>query len=166
MSHDLEAIEALRARYRPSKITTLFVGESAPASGDFFYSGNTALKRHMQSAVEDSIGDNGGEFLERFKGYGWYLDDLVLIPVNRLEKSERLALCKNSQNSLATRIAEYQPAAIVTLLMSIKPIVDAAAVEAGSTARRFAVPFPGMGQQGRFKIAMAEIVPGLPRLSA
>jgi hypothetical protein len=51
----------------------------------------------MQSAVEDSIGDNGGEFLERFKGYGWYLDDLVLIPVNRLEKSERLALCKSSQ---------------------------------------------------------------------
>jgi hypothetical protein len=31
----------------------------------------------MQRAVEDSLGGDGGDFLERFKAYGWYLDDLV-----------------------------------------------------------------------------------------
>ena len=80
MSHDLQAVEATRKRFRPEQITTLFVGESAPASGDFFYNGNTALKRHMQRAMENSLGE-GGDFFERFKAYGWYLDDLVLIPV-------------------------------------------------------------------------------------
>jgi hypothetical protein len=69
-----------------------------------------------------------------------------------------------ARTSLATRIAEYRPLAIVSLLISIKTIVDAAAIEAGSTAQRFAVPFPGMGQQARFKTAMAEIIQTLPRL--
>jgi hypothetical protein len=48
--------------------------------------------------------------------------------------------------------------------MSIKTIVEAAAIAAGSTVQRFAVPIPGMGQQARFKAAMAEIIPTLPRL--
>jgi hypothetical protein len=163
MSHTMEAVEATRASFRPERITTLFVGESAPASGDFFYFGNTALQRHMQRAVEDVLGE-GGNFLDRFKSYGWYLDDLVLTPVNQLTKSERNARCLAAQDSVASRIAEYRPLAIVSLLISIKNIVDAAAIAAGSTAQRFAVPFPGMGQQARFKVAIAQIIPTLPRL--
>jgi hypothetical protein len=163
MSGDMEAVEAARARFRPERITTLFVGESAPASGNFFYYGNTAMTRHMQRAVEQSLG-GGGDFLERFKAYGWYLDDLVLTPVNQLAKLERLAQCLEAQDSLAGRIAEYRPLAIVSLLLSIEDIVDAAAIKADSKANRFAVPFPGMGQQARFQAAMASIIPKLPRL--
>jgi hypothetical protein len=48
---NMEAVEAARAKFRPERITTLFVGESAPSSGDFFYHGNSAMTRHMQSAV-------------------------------------------------------------------------------------------------------------------
>jgi hypothetical protein len=131
MSHNLEAVEATRARFRPDRITTLFVGESAPASGDFFYYGNNAMLRHMQRAVEQALGE-GGDFLERFKAYGWYLDDLVLTPVNQLTKAQRDAKCLGAQNSLAARIAEHRPLAIVSLLISIKTIVDAAAIAAGS----------------------------------
>ena len=164
MSHNLEAVEATRARFRPERITTLFVGESAPVSGDFFYYGNTALQRHMQRAVEDSFGE-GGNFFERFMAYGWYLDDLVLTPVNQLTKPERIGKCLAAQDSLAKRIAEYRPLTIVSLLIGIQTFVDAAAIAAGSDAPRFAVPFPGMGQQARFKLAMAQIIPKLPRLS-
>src|SRR5271169_4155676 len=121
---NMEAMEATRAKFHPERITTLFVGESAPASGDFFYSsGNTAMLQHMRSAVEDALG-KGSDFLERFKAYGWYLDDLVLTPVNDLTKpSERKAKCLQAQNSLADRIAEYQPRAILSLLLSIQKIV-------------------------------------------
>jgi hypothetical protein len=163
VSHNLEAVEAARARFRPHRITTLFVGESAPVSGDFFYFGNTALQLYMKRAVEDAFGE-GGDFFQRFKAYGWYLDDLVLTPVNQLAKADRIATCLAARTSLATRIAEYRPLAIVSLLISIKTIVAAAAIEAGSTAQRFAVPFPGIGQQARFKTAMAEIIQTLPRL--
>jgi hypothetical protein len=66
----MDEVEAARARFRPDRITTLFVGESAPVSGDFFYYGNTAFQRHMQRAIEDTLG-GGGDFFERFKAYGW-----------------------------------------------------------------------------------------------
>jgi hypothetical protein len=36
-------IEALRLSYKPEHIKILFVGESAPASGKFFYKGNSML---------------------------------------------------------------------------------------------------------------------------
>src|SRR5687767_7803611 len=126
MSGNMEAVEGARARFRPERITTLFVGESAPFSGDFFYYGNNAMLLHMQRAVENALGAKG-DFLARFKAYGWYLDDLVLIPVNHLTPSQRKAKCLEAQSSLANRIAEYRPLAIVSLLVRIKHIVDAAA---------------------------------------
>jgi hypothetical protein len=119
-------VEAVRARWRPERITTLFVGEPAPASGAFFYYGNSALSRHMQRAVELALGE-GEDFLKRFNAYGWYLDDLVLTPVNHLTKSQRKSKSLDAQNSLADRIAVYRPEAIVSLLMTIKPFVDAEA---------------------------------------
>ena len=156
-------VEETRARYRPERITTLFVGESPPRSRRFFYYGNTALARYMSSAMRGAglLGD--GDFLDAFKACGWYLDDLVLEPVNHLTPAQRLAACRSAGASLADRIAEYHPLAIVTILLRIKDIVEAAAFAAGSDAPRYAVPFPGNGQQARFLKEMADILPKLPR---
>jgi hypothetical protein len=156
-------VETTRLHFRPKQITTLFVGESAPASGDFFYYGTSAMTRYMREAVESALGGTD-DFLETFNGYGWYLDDLSLLPVDKLDKPERLRVCRAAQVSLTERIAAYQPTAIVTLLLSVKEIVEAAAIAAGSRAARYAVPFPGMGQQGRFKREISAIIPELPRL--
>jgi hypothetical protein len=65
----------------------------------------------------------------------------------------------------SNRIAEYRPLAIVSILLRIKDIVEAAAISAGSDAPRFAVPFPGVGQQVRFLRKMADILPRLPRVN-
>jgi hypothetical protein len=164
MSESMEAVEVARTRFRPERITTLFVGESAPFSGDFFYYGSNAMLRHMQRAVEHALGESS-DFLQSFKAYGWYLDDLVLTPVNHLPKSLRKAKCLDAQKSLADRIQVYRPEAIVSLLIFIKPFVDAAAIAAGSNAPRYTVPFPGMGQQSRFQDVMACLIPKLPRLN-
>ena len=75
-SENTEVVEAVRARYRPERIKTLFVGESAPCSGAFFYIGDTAMLHNMRRAVELALGESGN-FLESFKAYGWYLDDLA-----------------------------------------------------------------------------------------
>ncbi len=154
--------ETTRASYRPDRITTLFVGESAPASGDFFYYGENAMLRHMKRATETVLGE-GGDFLDRFKSYGWYLDDLVLMPVDKLVSSERRSKCLAATESLRDRIAAYRPLAIVSVLISIRSIVEAAAKAAGSNAVLFSVPFPGMGQQARFHNEMLKIIPRLPR---
>jgi hypothetical protein len=50
--------------------------------------------------------------------------------------------------------ADYRPQAIVTVLLSIRGIVEDAAENAGSNAPRYAVPFPGVSHQGRFLAEM------------
>jgi hypothetical protein len=157
-----DAIEETRARFRPERITTLFVGESAPASGDFFYFGGNALLAHMQAGIEGELGRTD-DFLTTFKGYGWFLDDLVLTPVNQMKSAERKMACRDAEASLAARIARYRPLAIVSLLKTIERNVERAAIAAKSTAPRYVVPFPGMGQQSRFRAAMEILIPTLPR---
>ena len=163
MSHDMELIEATRARFRPERVMTLFVAESAPDSGKFFYFGNNPMLTDMQRAIEHSLGE-GGDILARFKAMGWYLDDLSLAPVNNLPKRARVAICRDAEPSLTARIAEYRPLAIVALLKRIEKNVNAAAIAAGSDAPRFAVPFSRQGNLTRFNAEMARIIPQLPRL--
>jgi hypothetical protein len=158
----VDKIESTRMAFRPERITTLFVGESAPASGDFFYYGTSAMTRYMRRAIEEELGPTD-DFLASFKGLGWYLDDLVLVPVDKLAGAERFAVCRAAQADLAVRIAAHKPEAIVTLLLSIKDIVEGAAMSAGSRVPRYAVPFPGMGQQVRFLREMKALIPLLPR---
>jgi hypothetical protein len=70
----------------------------------------------------------------------------------------------HAQTSLAIRIAEYKPLAIVSLLKRIEKNVAAAAIAAGSNAPRFAVPFASHGNQPRFTAEMVRLIPTLPRL--
>jgi hypothetical protein len=61
----------------------------------------------MQEAIDAAGLGGSGDFLEHFKLYGWYLDDLVLTPVNQLEKAERKAKCLESRKSLTERIVKW-----------------------------------------------------------
>ncbi len=149
--------EKTRASYRPDRITTLFVGESAPHGGTFFYKQNSGLFREIRKAFHGN-----GHFLEDFKRNGFYLDDLVLEPVNHLANRERRSLCKQSVSSFVERLKNYKPKAIVILLHSIKPIVLEAMREAGIFYDPYCTPYPGFGNQPRFQKAMIEIIPNLP----
>jgi hypothetical protein len=155
-------IEKARTDYRPQRITTLFVAESAPVGGTFFYYGNGHLGRYLRRSIEEVLVEDGS-FLERFQSYGWYLDDLVPVPVNHLTPRERRAAHLEAADDLERRIAGYRPLAIVCLLKSISPIIRAAASGAGFGGPFFEVPFPGNGQQRRFHLQMINIVPELPR---
>ncbi len=156
--YDPNGVEALRCSFRPDRIIVLFVGESAPYGGNFFYDGNTQLFRHMKRAFK-----GGEDFLSEFRNKGYYLDDLVLTPINNRIRSERRRLHRASIPSLTHRISDYRPLAIVTLMLGVKDAVDAAIAGAGlSHVLHYGVPFPGNGQQTRFAEAMAKIIPALP----
>jgi hypothetical protein len=73
--------------HRPGRITTLFIAESAPIGGTFFYYGNGHLGRYLQRSIEEVLAGDG-DFLERFKSYGWYLDDLVPAPVDHPDAAQ------------------------------------------------------------------------------
>ena len=55
----------------------LFMAESAPIAGTFFYHGDGHLGRCLRRSIDEVLAGGGG-FLARFQSHGWYLGNLVL----------------------------------------------------------------------------------------
>ena len=158
--------ERLRRRYRPAKVRLLFIGESPPASGRFFYQGDSGLYRAMRDAflqADPSITDDG--FLAAFQSSGCYLIDTCLHPVDDLDPQPRRAACLAAEPSLARQIREQQPDAIVVLLRSIRDNVRRAVAAAGWCGPIIEVPYPGRWA-GHRKVFLEKLAPHLLALFA
>lgn len=152
-------LERLRLSFRPKQITTLFVGESPPHGETFFYKRDSLLYHRMK----ESFGA-APNFLSTFQAQGFFLDDLVLYPIDQIkDQNERDKHRHKGVPSLAQRMADYRPLAVVALMCAIKPMVADAMREAGlSQTPLHVTPFPRPEHQRRFKAKMAEIIPKLP----
>jgi hypothetical protein len=145
-----QAAEEARQRYRPERVRVLFVGESPPSRGTFFYHGDSKLYRETERAFRDSIPERiGQDFLTSFAQLGCYLDDLCLLPVDQLKKAGPAGRQQLRQEHaagvppLAERMAEADPEAIILIGLGIENFVRRAAVEAGCNRLPFhALPFP------------------------
>jgi hypothetical protein len=152
-------LEKLRHSYRPHRITTLFVGESPPHGGTFFYKGDSLLHHKMK----ECFGGDIANFLFEFKAKGFFLDDLVLYPINQMKDKDRDEHRRKGVSSLARRKADYRPVAVVALMCAIeRMVVDAMRQARLSLVPFYVVPFPRPEHQHRFKAKMAEIIPKLP----
>src|SRR5215216_3912770 len=129
-----------------SSRTAPSVGESAPAQGTFFYHGNSGMVREFKDALRSKVGD-APDFLRAFANRGYFLDDLILTPVNWFTQAERRRLHRANIASLSERLRSYQPLVIVSVLKTIRPAVEQARITAGLDIPHYAVSFPGMGQQ-------------------
>ena len=155
----LSARERLRLRYRPAQLRLLFIGESPPASGKFFYKGDSGLYRAMRDTfrtLDSSITD--ADFLPRFQAGGCYLIDACLEPVDHLQPGSRRAACLAGEVSLSRKIRALQPPAIVTVVRSIRANVQRAACRAGWDGPIIDVPYPGRWVRHK-QIFLAKLVP-------
>jgi hypothetical protein len=147
---DLE-IERIRESYRPRAIRTLFVGESRPANGKFFYDSEPRpITRWFEKALELG-GDN---FLVRFRDSGLYLDDLVLTPVNLSTNADKAHLRREAVPGLRKRIARYAPNLVVAIMKGIGPFIREAAKDISPVE---VVPFPGNSHQRKFLEEMRKL---------
>jgi hypothetical protein len=153
-----EDVEPLRASYRPAKIKVLFVGESAPAGGAFFYKQTGQVHGQFRQALAPHIGDSPS-FVDAFKQAGFYLDDLVLEPVNWLSRSERQATHVASIASLEKRLRDYEAPLIVGFMKGIAGPVKAAIAASGTPCQFEVLPFPGNRRQAGSRLAMTAIMP-------
>jgi DNA-binding transcriptional regulator YiaG len=157
----VNAAERLRLRYRPQKVRALFVAEAPPAGGTFFYQGNSQLYRNLKEVLLPHWSDEQN-FLDAFKDHGYFLEDLTHEPVGGISVRERSAILRQSVPLLAKRLTKYQPQIVVTLLKRISEYVEDAISLAALDLPHYSVPFPGNGQQVRFRQQMKEILPLLP----
>jgi hypothetical protein len=151
-THD--SIETVRTRFKPEPIRVLFVGESPPAGGAFFYYENSNLYRYTKeafAAVFNRQFEPGEEFLVFFAGLGCYLIDLCAVPVNHFDKGEREFQRTAGITSLSARLRTTSPQAIVVVMKAIEQHIRQAADQAGlGRIPVFALPFPARGNQRKY----------------
>jgi hypothetical protein len=136
--------ERLRRTFRPARLRLLFIGESPPASGRFFYRRNSGLYRAMSDAfrvIDPSINDEN--FLTAFQEAGCYLVDLCPEPVDQLDSKSRRSVCRAGEELLSGKIARLRPAMIATLLRSIEGNVTRAASHVDWHGPFIHLPYPG-----------------------
>jgi hypothetical protein len=142
--------EKLRRVFQPAHTQLLFIGEAPPASGRFFYSGNSGLYRAMRDAfrsIDLSIDDEN--FLAVFQASGCYLTDLCAEPVDYLDSQSRQAARHAGERSLSRRIAQLQPAIVAPVLRSIAGNVAQACSLADWQGPIIHLPYPGRWQRHR-----------------
>ena len=142
--------EIVRRKHRPEQVRILFIGESPPASGRFFYERNSGLYRAVRDAfqvIDPCLGDNN--FLPAFQDAGCYLVDLCLTPVDHLDRKSRLRMCVRSEASLGRRIQMLAPETIVTVVRSIRPNLDAAIQRTDWKGDIVDLPYPGRWVRNR-----------------
>lgn len=157
--------EQLRELFRPARVDLLFIGESPPASGRFFYSRNSGLYRAMLEAfrtVDPKIDHEN--FLTTFQACGCYLVDLSSEPVDKLSPAQRRTQRSRGEKALAHSIAELQPAQIAPVLRSILRNVENAIRRAGWTGPVLQLPYPGRWSRHRAAF-IHDLAPTLHRLS-
>ena len=156
--------EKLRHDFRPSPVCMLFIGESPPASGRFFYRRDSGLYRAMLAAFQQAdLSISEESFLDTFQASGCYLIDLCPEPVDHLPPAARRAACRASERSLARSIAQLQPVAIVTVVRSIEGNVLQAASRAAWRGEFLHLPYPGRWSRYR-DVFVSMLAPSIHRI--
>jgi hypothetical protein len=138
------ARERLRRSYRPGRVRLLFVGESPPASGRFFYQADSGLYRAIRRTFLSAFPDlKDAHFLESFRKLDCYLVDLCRSPVDRLTRKQRRLAWAQSEPRLGTMIRRLNPDVIVTVVRSIRANVQRAQARARWQGAHLELPYPG-----------------------
>lgn len=140
------SIETIRRSYKPDHVNVLFIGESAPAGGTFFYYGNSSLTKYTAEGFLKAYKvkfSNNLEFINRYRENNYYLDDLSLIPANHMNRIDRREAWRSSVDSLSLRLKKYSPNAIISIMKAIEPYVKKAMKMAQTGDIPFySLPFP------------------------
>jgi hypothetical protein len=145
-------------------VRLLFVGESPPSGGTFFYRGDSMLARCTREAFKRVYGEPGNmqQFLKAFRDRGCYLVDLSAEPVDGLEKPSRRRARRAGVAQLAEALRDLRPAQVVAVMKAIEPQVREAVVAADLAARAVtSLPFPAFGHQQEYIEGLATLLSSL-----
>lgn len=153
------ARERLRRYYRPDRVRILFVGESPPASGLFFYQADSGLYRSVRETFLTAFPSvRKTEFLDSFRALGCYLVDLCAQPVDNMTGDVRRCACRSGEARLARMIRSLRPEIIVTVVRSIGENVRRAREQAAWSGPHLELPYPGRWHRARLQFSR-QLVP-------
>jgi hypothetical protein len=156
----------LRARYQPLKIKLIFVLESPPQSGTYFYDPSGKTSETLFSAMMKVIGESPAtkeEGLTRFAHQGFLLFNATYRPVNHMknnrQRNEAILsdLAELIQDLTAT--SGKQRLKIVLVKANICRLLEKPLRSAGFNIinNGTVVPFPSHGHQTKFHQAIKKL---------
>ena len=172
--HENDWYSERRSRWKPDRVRLLLIAESAPdAGGDpskrrFFYDDD--LTRHdglfrevcRVLFTEPTLVSGPGKklpYLEILRARGVYLIDLAPAPVNYLDDHARRETLKANIHATVEAAVELNPEGVVLCKMNVFELLAEPLRDAGvRLLHDEPIPFPGSGQQARFRQAFRDAV--------
>lgn len=152
--------EALREKYKPSSVDILYIGESRPQTGKFFYNANSNLYYNTKVAYEQLFEPETFTLVRFMKNRNW-LYDVCNIPVNGMGDGERKRNISSGIPNLILAIDKLQPKFIVVVKMGFmvdllkEPIEGCGYIENSSL---YFLPFPANGWQAKYRNHLIKIL--------
>ena len=151
-------------RYRPAQVHVLFVAESPPAAPDrhFYFPdvtrADTLWIELMRALYPSDFGETKAErkrkaeWLRRFQADGYWLIEALPVPIDKQRKERQI---RDNAASVINEIQVAGPDNVVLIAASVWQALRDPVIQAGFNLRQMqAIPFPGQGQQRKFREAM------------
>ncbi len=155
---DKEQYLSLRKKYLPEKLKLVFVLESPPASGLYFYDENGKTSEPLFAAMMKLLNfseKNKKEGLEFFQKEGYIIVDATYEPVNRLKGKQRNDVILRDFDALIEDLENLTPGKQVPIVLvkaNICRLLEQRLEHHGFKVKNngIVVPFPSTGQQKKF----------------
>jgi len=157
----------LREKYLPKKIRVVFILESPPVSGSYFYNPNgevtEPLFRAMMECVLQIEPSTKHEGLEKFMKSGYILVDATYTPVNYLSNTQRNKVILSSYPLLIKdlrRLFNDRKVKIILVKANVCRLLEKDLLNDGFNVlnKGLMIPSPASGQQNRFCTKIKKLI--------
>ena len=165
-----------RERYNPKNegipIRVLWIAESPPAGGGYFYFDETGDRNHLfretMKALDwwpeketMSAGVDKTPYLKKFQKAGYFVVDLSYSPVNKMEKHEREKVLGRNIPRLLNELEKLDPQRILIVKVTLFDLLFPRIRETKFGSRVLnmqSIPFPSHGGQKRYREEIRKLV--------
>ena len=155
----------LRNKYFPTNLKVVFVLESPPASGKYFYDEGGILSEPLFSAMMKLLNfnpQNKRDGLRYFAGSGHFLVDATYEPVNKLKgKIRDNTILKNYENLVTDleKLGDPKQINFILVKANICRLLEPRLLSIGFNVQNngIIIPFPSSGQQKKFFMEIQKI---------
>ncbi len=156
----------IRKKYLPSKLNLLFILESPPVSGNYFYDETGKSTEPLFSAFMKFLSyspTDKKDGLEHFKSNGYFLVDATYKQVNKLKGKIRDYTILSDYSSLIDDLETLSPKKNVPIILvkaNICRMFDERLTERGFKIlnKGIIIPFPSHGHQKKFHSEMSKVL--------
>ncbi len=159
-----------RDKYRPDRIGALFIAESPPSSGGYFYFEKTTGKDHLFRETMKALGLwreetsmpkglDKQQLLAQFQSRNLFLLDTCEFPVDKMSTRQRHNAILEAVPRLVEEVRDLDPKAILIVKKTVfEPVREG--LERGGLGERILneepLPFPSHGNQRKFRISLRQ----------